>query len=243
MCRCKKRKCRKRTGDLVHPQGVNITYDHQSDRLSKVVGVLQSQEGLSPWANSFPTQHRRSTGAHQTAWPHYSSVCWRHADPRLLSSIGCPAAARAGFGVCGWFCKLMWPNRLQLITAKSEMLWCASIRCQHQIPQQTIPQPGLRVNVNVPSASVQDLGIYLDYDVSMRSEDSCPQRWVSSLFRRSATTPQHSFIGYRLCVTHCVTGAACVLPRLWQCYTRRQHGSVDGQIAVRAQHGCAADLG
>ena len=59
------------------------------------------------------------------------------------------------------------------------MLWCASIRRQHQIPQ-----PGLRVGVDVivPSASVRDLGIYgiyLDCDVSMRTHVS---EVVSSCF-------------------------------------------------------------
>ena len=56
------------------------------------------------------------------------------------------------------------------------MLWCASIRRQHQIPQ-----PGLRVGVDVivPSASVRDLGIYLDCDVSMRTHVS---KGVSSCF-------------------------------------------------------------
>ena len=72
--------------------------------------------------------------------------------------------------------KWMQSNRLQLNTAKTEVLWCASIRRQHQIPQS-----GLRVGVDVivPSASVRDLGIYLDCDVSMRTHVS---KVVSSCF-------------------------------------------------------------
>ena len=72
--------------------------------------------------------------------------------------------------------KWMQSNRLQLNTAKTEVLWCASIRRQHQIPQ-----PGLRVGVDVivPSASVRDLGIYLDCDISMRTHVS---KVVSSCF-------------------------------------------------------------
>ena len=72
--------------------------------------------------------------------------------------------------------KWMQSNRLQLNTAKTEVLWCASIRRQHQIPQ-----PGLRVGVDVivPSASVRDLGIYLDCDVSMKTHVS---KVVSSCF-------------------------------------------------------------
>ena len=70
----------------------------------------------------------------------------------------------------------MQSNRLQLNTAKTEVLWCASIRRQHQIPQ-----PGLRVGVDVivPSDSVRNLGIYLDCDVSMRTHVS---KVVSSCF-------------------------------------------------------------
>ena len=63
----------------------------------------------------------------------------------------------------------MQSNRLQLNTAKTEVLWCASIRRQHQFPQ-----PGLRVGDDIiePSASVRDLGIYLDCDVSMKTHVS-----------------------------------------------------------------------
>jgi hypothetical protein len=57
-------------------------------------------------------------------------------------------------------------NRLQLNTAKTEVLWCASSRRQHQIPQSEV-----RVGTDyiTPAASVRNLGIYLDSDVSMRS--------------------------------------------------------------------------
>ena len=48
---------------------------------------------------------------------------------------------------------------MQLNTAKTEVLWYAFIRRQHQIPQ-----PSLRVGVDVivRSDSVRDFGIYLD---------------------------------------------------------------------------------
>jgi hypothetical protein len=56
-------------------------------------------------------------------------------------------------------------NRLQLNTAKTEVLWCASNRRQHQIPQLPV-----RIGDDdvVPVSSVRDLGIFLDSDVSMR---------------------------------------------------------------------------
>ena len=72
-------------------------------------------------------------------------------------------------------------------------------------------------------------------------EDTCLEGGVQ-LFRGAAVTPQHSFVGYEasLCVVRRVIGF--VSPWLRQCHTRRHHGSVDGQIAVRAQRVCAADL-
>ena len=67
-------------------------------------------------------------------------------------------------------------NRLQLNTAKTEVLWCASCRRQHQIPQSTV-----RIGDDdvTPVAFVRDLGIYLDSDVSMRTHVG---KTVSSCF-------------------------------------------------------------
>jgi hypothetical protein len=67
-------------------------------------------------------------------------------------------------------------NRLQMNTSKTEVLWCASDRRQHQIPQS-----GLQIGADViaPSAAVRDLGIYLDADVSMTTHVS---RVVSGCF-------------------------------------------------------------
>ena len=57
-------------------------------------------------------------------------------------------------------------NRLQLNTAKTEVLWCSSSRRQHQIPHSS-----MRVGADAvdPSSFVRDLGIYIDADVSMRT--------------------------------------------------------------------------
>jgi hypothetical protein len=67
-------------------------------------------------------------------------------------------------------------NRLQLNTAKTEVLWCSSSRRQHQIPRSP-----LRVGAEfvTPSAVVRDLGIYLDADLSMRTHVA---KVVSSCF-------------------------------------------------------------
>lgn len=86
----------------------------------------------------------------------------------------------------------MQSNRLQLNSAKTEVLWCASSRRQHQIPQS-----GTRIGADdvMPSAFVRDLGIYIDADVSMRTHVA---KTVSSCFailrhlrsiRRSVSQP------------------------------------------------------
>ena len=71
-----------------------------------------------------------------------------------------------------WMCS----NRLQLNTAKTEVLWCASSRRQHQIPHAAV-----RVGVDdvTPVASVRDLGIHLDSDASMSTHVA---KTVSSCF-------------------------------------------------------------
>jgi len=57
-------------------------------------------------------------------------------------------------------------NRLQLNTSKTEVLWCASARRQSQLPSDL-----LVVGSDLPSpvSCVQDLGIYIDADLSMRT--------------------------------------------------------------------------
>jgi len=95
--------------------------------------------------------------------------------------------------VATWMCS----NRLQLNTAKSEVIWCSSTRRQHQIPTHTHPQSSLVVGSDavVPVCVVRDLGIYLDSDLTMRTHVA---KTVSSCFavlpqlrsiRRSVSVP------------------------------------------------------
>jgi len=67
-------------------------------------------------------------------------------------------------------------NRLQLNTAKTEVLWCASARRQNQIPVNPIT---VGTDIVQPVRSVRDLGIHLDSDLSMRTHVT---RTVSSCF-------------------------------------------------------------
>jgi len=52
----------------------------------------------------------------------------------------------------------MQSNRLQLITTKTEVLWCSSARRLHQIP--TVPLI-IRSNDVIPVSTIRDLGIYM----------------------------------------------------------------------------------
>jgi len=57
-------------------------------------------------------------------------------------------------------------NPLQLNAAKTEILWSATSRRSHQLPQLPLQVGDEEV---MPATVVRDLGIYIDADVSMRS--------------------------------------------------------------------------
>lgn len=67
-------------------------------------------------------------------------------------------------------------NRLQLNSSKTEVLWCTTSRRQHLLPASALSVDGVMVD---PVASVRDLGIYIDADLSMRTH---VQRTVSRCF-------------------------------------------------------------
>jgi len=68
-------------------------------------------------------------------------------------------------------------NRLQSNPDKVEILWCATNRCQHQLPTTPLSIDGAAVN---PVKSVRDLGIiYIDADLVMRTH---VQRTVSRCY-------------------------------------------------------------
>jgi len=60
----------------------------------------------------------------------------------------------------------MQSNRLQLNTNKTELLWCTTARCQHQLPRSAFRIGSADI---IPTTAVRDLGIYIDADLSMRS--------------------------------------------------------------------------
>ena len=67
-------------------------------------------------------------------------------------------------------------NRLQFNAAKTEVIWCASLRRVGQLPTSVLQIGASSVT---PCESVRDLGIYLDADMSMRIHIS---KTVSSCF-------------------------------------------------------------
>ena len=104
-------------------------------------------------------------------------------------------------------------NRLQLNTAKTEVLWCTSSRHQHQIPLDPV-----RIGTDSVRcvSSVQDIGIYIDSNISMRPHIS---KTVSSCFatlrqlrsiRRSVTRPVLVSLIASLVLTHLDYGNAAL---------------------------------
>ena len=57
-------------------------------------------------------------------------------------------------------------NRLQVNPSKTEVLWCSSIRRQHQIPTSPVRIGSTYV---LPVTSVRDLGLYIDCEVSLQT--------------------------------------------------------------------------
>jgi len=70
----------------------------------------------------------------------------------------------------------MQSNRLQVYSDKTEVLWCATTRRQHQLPTSPLLVDGTPIN---PLRSVRDLGIFIDADLVMRTH---VQKTVSRFF-------------------------------------------------------------
>ena len=65
--------------------------------------------------------------------------------------------------VSAWMCA----NRLQLNTSKTEVLWCTTSRGQHQLLVTAIQ---IGTDYVTPSTTVRDLGIYIDVNISMKTQ-------------------------------------------------------------------------
>jgi len=80
------------------------------------------------------------------------------------------------------FATWMKSNRLQLNPDKTEALWCATSRRQHQLPSTRMLIDGVHIT---PVKPVRDLGIYIDVDLS--NADACQENGVVLLCRSSST--------------------------------------------------------
>jgi hypothetical protein len=65
-------------------------------------------------------------------------------------------------------------NRFQLISDKTEVLWCAATRCQHQLPTAASSINGVPV---APVSYVRDFGIYVDADLVMQAQIEGKVSW------------------------------------------------------------------
>jgi len=75
-------------------------------------------------------------------------------------------------------------NRLQLNTAKTEFLWSTTSRRLHQLPQSPLRVGSDHIS---PASAIQDLGIYIDSDVLMRSHVAKTVSACCSVLRKLRT--------------------------------------------------------
>ena len=66
-------------------------------------------------------------------------------------------------------------NRLWLNCDKTEVVWCATSRRQHQLPRSALSVDGTLVK---PVMSAGDLGIYIDADLVMRTQRKVSRRFA-----------------------------------------------------------------
>jgi len=105
-------------------------------------------------------------------------------------------------------------NRLQLNTAKTEVIWCSSTRRQHQIPQSPLVVGSDAV---VPVRVVRDLRIYLDSDLMMRTHVAD----CFELFCGVETASQHPAVCVRSSLAVTCRGIGADEARLRQHHTGR----------------------
>jgi len=68
-------------------------------------------------------------------------------------------------------------NRLKLNPAKTDFMWCATHRRQHQLSKDHVTFAGLDIQ---PSSTVRDLGVILDSELSFGPHTSASQSAAAS---------------------------------------------------------------
>jgi hypothetical protein len=89
-------------------------------------------------------------------------------------------------------------NRSQLNQPKTEVVWFASSRRQHQITSDPVRVGGTYV---LPASTARDLGVHLDSDISMRKHINMTVRACFTALRRIRTLrrslPRHALLQAR----------------------------------------------
>jgi hypothetical protein len=127
-------------------------------------------------------------------------------------------------------------NRLQLNADKTEVIWCATSRRQHQLPTATLSIDGVP---ELPVPSVRNPGVFIDAYLVMRTH---VRRTVSRCFvafrqlrqiRRSVPTTTFKTLGGRF---------GLVPSGLWEQRTSRSSSLHGPPSLVGAKCSCAVDL-
>jgi len=97
----------------------------------------------------------------------------------------------------------MQSNRLRLNSDKTEVMWCAMTRCEHQLPRSPLLVDGTPMN---PVQSVCNLGIFVDADLVFLCEPPSERSLKINLFAGIMISVRHwydtnSAILGRLCGT------------------------------------------
>jgi hypothetical protein len=125
----------------------------------------------------------------------------------------------------------MQSNRLKLNTDKTEVLWCATSRRQHQLPATPTR---IGNDLITSSTSVRDLGVYLDADLSMRSN----VHNTVKMLRRAETASQHSSIGTGFSLPNIFYVIGADKTRLWERPTVWTTGTSHSAPPVSHKFGC-----
>ena len=158
---------------MVHvlPDRPHAVRPYKFYRLAATASRAWGSTRIGPWSDPFSAVCRRSPAADKTPPP--GSSCVRSCDVDVLSDRMCACADE----VLSW----MRANRLQANPSKTEVLWCSSGRCQHQIPTTSVQIGTVDV---LPVSSVRDLGVYIDSDVAMRSHVTATVRSCFAALRQ-----------------------------------------------------------
>jgi len=154
--------------DVVHiiSERTSATHPHSINHFLCIDGAVRSSARISPRADPFllyaadllelVRRHQLTPHACADDVQIYGSCRPTEAGPLITQLSACV------YKVSSW----MASNRLQVNPSKTEVLWCSSSRRQHQIPSFPLTVDTTSVS---PVASVGDLAVYLDADLTFRT--------------------------------------------------------------------------